>query len=134
MPSQMSTYDNFDYESYRNRVDFFLQHGGILAIHIPRFAKGGEMDVRARHHLSREACVEVVIADRPAKVVGVVATRIRKNFAGINMGRVIEVMYDRDDRTYKKNLIKVKSLFGGGGQTYMEIFAEQREWWNKLPG
>jgi hypothetical protein len=92
------------------------------------------MDVRVRHHLGRRACVEVVSAGYPAKVVGVVATQIRKNFAGVNMGRVIEVLYDRDDRSYKKNLIKVKSLFGGGGQTYMEIFTEHRDWWNKSPG
>jgi hypothetical protein len=71
------------------------------------------MDVRVRHHLDRRACIEVVSAGYPAKFVRVVASQIRKNFAGVNMGRVIGVMYDMDDRTYKKNLIKVKSLFGG---------------------
>ena len=133
MSKRTMTYDCYDYENFRSTVDACLSIGAVLNKHLTWFTRGAEIDQRVHQFLQQKKCV-VVLRDNEGtgKLVGVVVTDNKKNTFGANCGKVVEVLYDRDDRVSKKRLNKVKGFFSGDkdNKGYVDSFTKHRSAYN----
>ena len=132
-PTLFRSFEN--YNAFRNQIEYFAKIGCIFNEHLTRFTEGAEIDRTVRQCLKENRCIEMIQGELTGKLIGVVATVKTKNRAGCNVGRVMEVIYDRDARTYKKNLNKIKSFFKGEkDKGYVDNFTQFREAYNSSPG
>ena len=132
-PTLLRSYEN--YNAFRNQIEYFAKIGCIFNEHLTRFNEGAEIDRMVLQSLKENRCIEMIQGELTGKLIGVVATEKTKNRAGCNVGRVSQVIYDRDARTYKKNLNKIKSFFKGEkDKGHVDALMQRRQAYNSAPG
>ena len=135
MSEQTLKRDFENYNAFRNQIEYLAKIGCIFNEHLTRFTQGAEIDRMVLQSLKENRCIEMLQGEQTGKLIGVLATEKTKSRVGSNVGRVVQVIYDRDDRTYKKNLNKIKSFFKGEkDKGYVDAFTQYRKAYNSSPG
>lgn len=125
------TYDCYDYDKYSKTITACRNADAIYSHHLNWFGNETDIDLKIRQNIKKGKCIVVLREETSGKLVGIVAANNNKSKFGVNTGRVTEVIYDRDDRDYKKRLNKLKNIFSGdNSKGYVDNLVKYREFYN----